>query len=146
MGSSVDMSGTAYVGGMPVSRFDKPGANNPTTRPLIGPAKKPARRTGMCIGKNTLPPAPKAWKTMGSSTDSARYKAVWATNLTLETEDAEATRDNILLGIYRQGQVETGVIVYDDIGKLAVVKHLTQSGFRWNLVMFHHPAHLVMQL
>jgi hypothetical protein len=61
--------------------------NNGVTIPTIsantGDSTKPAINTGMCIGKNTGPPAPTAWNAIGSITPRAINNPAITTSLVL---------------------------------------------------------------
>lgn len=60
---------------MPVNRELQIGVSAPTLAPTTGPSNNPASSTGICIGKNTDPMAPTAWKAMGSKTPMATKTA-----------------------------------------------------------------------
>jgi len=62
--------------GMDVKRKLSNGESIPVMTPITGPAKKPASKTGICIGKNVLPAEgpPIKWNTCGNRTARAKNK------------------------------------------------------------------------
>lgn len=68
--------GMGAMGGMPVSTELSRGVVAPAIAPGKGPRRKPARSTGMCMGKKTRPLHPNAWKAMGRTMPKVTNMAV----------------------------------------------------------------------